>query len=88
MKHFIKKITLGSVLTVFSLTSYGGAFFEKDGVAIKGFDTVAYFTSQKALKGNAAFTSEYKGSTFHFVSAANRDLFKANPSQYSPQYDG
>ena len=88
MKNLITKMTLASAMTVFSLTGYGGTFFEKDGVAIKGFDTVEYFTSHKAIKGNAGFTSDYKGSTFHFVTAANRDLFKANPSGYAPQYDG
>jgi YHS domain-containing protein len=57
-------------------------------IAIKGYDTVAYFTMSKPVKGNKAFTSTYKNATFYFSSAENRDLFNSDKIKYAPQYGG
>jgi YHS domain-containing protein len=65
-----------------------GEFFETDGVAIKGYDPVAYFTRRAAVAGSAAYTASYHGSVFRFADAADRDLFAANPEKYLPQYHG
>lgn len=69
-------------------TALAGDFYEKDGVAIKGYDPVAYFTDNKPVKGSPAYKAEYEGSVFHFVSQANRDAFATNPAKYTPQYNG
>ena len=58
------------------------------GVAIKGADPVAYFTAGKALKGKKKFEHSWKGVTWRFSNAKNRDLFKASPVTYAPQYGG
>ena len=68
--------------------AFAGEYFERDGVAIGGYDPVAYFTEMKPVKGSAAFHAEYQASTFHFASAAHRDTFAANPAKYAPQYGG
>ena len=60
----------------------------KDGVAIGGYDTVAFHTAQKPTQGSPQFTAEYQGATWHFSSAANRDLFAASPAKYAPAYGG
>ncbi len=60
----------------------------KDGVAIGGFDTVAFHTAGKPMQGTSQFTAEYQGATWQFASAANRDLFAANPAKYAPAYGG
>ncbi len=78
-----KLIAFGSFALSASL-ALAGAFYEKDGVAIKGFDPVAYFKDGHATKGTAEHTVVYKGSTFHFASAANREAFAANPGKYAP----
>lgn len=57
-------------------------------LAIQGYDTVAYFTANKALKGNSNFTAAYKNAIYQFSSEENRDLFKQNPEKYAPQYGG
>jgi YHS domain-containing protein len=57
-------------------------------LAIKGYDTVAYFTDGKALKGNESFTFPWHDMTWYFSSKENRDLFAAGPEKYAPQYDG
>jgi len=58
------------------------------GVAIDGFDPVAYFTKGKPAKGQTAFHADHKGRTWLFASAENRDVFLANPTQYAPQHNG
>lgn len=61
---------------------------DANAVAIKGYDTVAYFTMNKAVKGSEDFTAQHKSATYHFVSAEHRDLFKADATKYAPQYGG
>jgi YHS domain-containing protein len=58
------------------------------GVAVGGYDTVAYFTAGKPVAGTAEFTHEHEGAVWRFASAANRDAFKADPAKYAPQYGG
>ncbi|MCB1462998.1 MAG: YHS domain-containing protein [Nitratireductor sp.] len=58
------------------------------GVAINGYDPVAYFTENKPVEGSAAITTTWNGATWRFASAANRDAFVADPEKYAPQYGG
>jgi hypothetical protein len=61
---------------------------DTDHVAIQGYDTVAYFTDGKAIKGSSAFESVWEDAKWRFASAAHRDLFIANPDRYAPQFGG
>jgi YHS domain-containing protein len=76
------------VLASWAAAAQAGEFFEKDGVAIGGYDPVAYITDGKAVAGSREITIDHKGSTFRFASAANRDAFAADPEKYAPQYGG
>jgi YHS domain-containing protein len=58
------------------------------GVAINGYDPVAYFTERKPVAGKADITWSWKGATWRFATAQNRDAFKASPEKYAPQYGG
>ncbi|MEM9029715.1 MAG: YHS domain-containing (seleno)protein [Pseudomonadota bacterium] len=58
------------------------------GVAIKGFDPVAYFTVGKPTKGKRAHEVTYKGAKWRFASAENKAKFEANPAKYEPAYGG
>jgi YHS domain-containing protein len=71
-----------------AIPTRAGEFFEKHGVALRGYDAVAYFSDKKPVKGLAEHKADYKGSTFHFASKANRDAFVADPTKYAPQYGG
>ncbi len=62
--------------------------FTRDGLAIGGYDPVAYFTQEKPVQGSAEFTSAHDGAVFQFSSAANKALFDADPGAYAPQYGG
>lgn len=59
-----------------------------DGVAIKGYDPVAYFELDRAVQGSEEFRHEWLGQEWHFVNARHRDLFAADPVKYVPQYGG
>jgi YHS domain-containing protein len=58
------------------------------GVAVGGYDPVAYFTDHKPVPGKPYITSSWKGATWRFTSTEHRDAFEANPEKYAPQYGG
>lgn len=60
----------------------------KKGLAIQGYDPVAYFLQNKAVKGNRLFTALADGVTYNFSSAANKNLFVNEYKKYEPQYGG
>lgn len=61
---------------------------DASGVAVQGYDVVAFFTEAKPVKGAAEFTAQHDGATYRFSSARHRDLFVAAPAKYVPQYGG
>lgn len=77
-------------LTAVSVSSsaFARKVFSSRGVAIRGFDTVAYFTQGKPVKGKPSLKTTWNGSTWHFSSQSNLDAFKANPAKYAPAYGG
>ncbi len=79
-----------AVLLCFSLTAHaaGETNVDASGVALQGYDPVAYFTEQKAVRGRPQFSAVHEGATYRFFSAANRDAFIAAPARYAPQYGG
>jgi YHS domain-containing protein len=60
----------------------------KQGLAIQGYDPVAYFTDSKPVKGSAKFSSEYDGAKYLFASAEHKALFDATPAKHAPAYGG
>jgi YHS domain-containing protein len=58
------------------------------GLAIKGYDAVAYFEDGKPVKGTQAYQFQWKGATWRFSSAGHRETFAKNPDRYAPQYGG
>jgi hypothetical protein len=98
MANFISKIvklTLLSILVavvpatwVLAEGSHKAIATDPFGVAIKGYDTVAYFTEGRAIKGKKEFEFSWRDAHWHFVSAAHRDMFAANPERYAPKFGG
>ncbi|OWY20316.1 YHS domain protein [Sphingobacteriales bacterium UPWRP_1] len=58
------------------------------GLAIDGYDPVAYFTAHAAQKGSSKFAHTFGGITYYFATPQNLQTFKANPTAYEPQYGG
>lgn len=64
------------------------AVFTDGGVAIRGYDPVAYFTQSSPVAGDAAYRAAYNGATWLFASAENQAMFEAQPKAFAPQYGG
>jgi len=58
------------------------------GLAISGFDPVAYFTDAEALPGKGEFEQEVGGVIWRFRSEGNRAAFVADPDVYRPRFGG
>lgn len=86
----MKKVLLAVLLLVgFSVVhAQKAAVFNKDGVAINGYDAVAYFTKSQPVKGDKKFALVWNNATWYFASQEDLNLFKASPEKYAPQYGG
>ena len=58
------------------------------GLAIRGYDPVAYFTEKQPTRGNWKITATHNGATYRFASKANKEKFLANPAKFTPAYGG
>lgn len=93
MKTLLKNIffTLALTLAAFSSVAFSedpietGTFNNK---AIYGYDTVAYFTQGKPVKGEDNITSEWRGAIWHFSSTEHKAMFDTSPEKFAPQYGG
>jgi YHS domain-containing protein len=83
-------VSLLSLLTVTAAVAADKSLLnlDKEGVAIRGHDPVAFFTVKAPLKGKAEFTSEFHGAKYRFHSARNKAAFDAEPARYEPQFGG
>ncbi|HXV77505.1 MAG TPA: YHS domain-containing (seleno)protein [Candidatus Polarisedimenticolaceae bacterium] len=61
---------------------------DENGVALQGYDPVAYFTDGKPVKGRAEINATHEGAIYHFASAEHRAMFVDDPAHYAPQYGG
>src|SRR5215510_15213805 len=59
-----------------------------DRIALKGYDPVAYFTLSTPTPGVSEYDYVYDGARYFFANARHRDMFKANPEKYAPQFGG
>lgn len=78
------------VVLLLSAVAFAGTSFnvDSDGVAIKGYDSVAYFTMNKPVMGKKDFMYEWKGANWKFSSAEHKKMFMENPEKYAPRYGG
>ncbi|MBL25166.1 MAG: YHS domain-containing protein [Rhodospirillaceae bacterium] len=91
MKKFARIAAL-SVATIIALPVSGALAVDEhyvnDSAVAGGYDVVAYHTAGQPTKGSANYSAKYQGATWHFASAKNQKLFKANPAKYAPAYGG
>jgi YHS domain-containing protein len=81
-----KPVTHG--FSVFAEAKKSRIVVDSQGVAIQGYDPVAYFKQKKPVKGSPANQSVYQGAKFYFASAADKKEFDKSPSKYAPTYGG
>lgn len=91
-----RKFLTGTILSASVLASSGPAMAAKAQIytkflsssAIEGYDTVAYFTEGKPVKGDKKFALKWKEAWWYFATQENLDKFTANPESYAPQFGG
>ena len=87
--HSIKSTLLGLITLLIMLPSIVFSAASTDsGVALQGFDPVAYFTDNKPEKGNGDHVVFYDGLNYLFVNDNHKKTFEADPQKYLPQYGG
>ena len=90
MHSFSRRIALGGFILLvpsfpFAVVSRSIAA-ERMPLAIKGYDPVAYFTDGKPRRGLPEFEYEWDEHRYRFSSTEHRELFKADPVRYAPQF--
>lgn len=85
MRHLILALLVGVCFQSFSQNSKH--FNLENGLAIQGFDPVAYY-SNNAVKGDNKLIATYHGAFYYFSTKENKKTFETNPSKYEPQYGG
>jgi len=95
MKSATTTCGLWAVLIISFLIAFPAQAGAKDpinknwrGLAIKGYDPVAYFKLGKPVKGKSEFEYNWEGAKWRFSNSEHLNLFAANPEKYAPQYGG
>ena len=92
IKHPTKTLGLSSIALILLMVGRSASAAETlnaiDGVAMDGFDVVAYFKQGKPVKGVSDYSVQYKEKTWNFSSPGNAADFKSSPDIYEPQFNG
>jgi YHS domain-containing protein len=94
MTRFLQTLVLTVLLTLAPQSPLGAAppappvSTDAQGLAIGGYDPVAYFSQGRPMKGKAVHQTNWNGATWRFASAASLEAFKAAPDRYAPRYGG
>lgn len=87
---FVRMTTLAALVLASGSLVHGDepARYVKRGLALDGYDAVAYFTESRAVRGRADLEFEWDGARWRFASPANRDRFAKEPQRFAPQFGG
>lgn len=92
MRSGVHSVLLAAALLLPQVSLAGGPVEkvnrDREGLAVHGYDVVAYFKDSRPIKGSAQFEYEWMGTKWRFSSQENRDAFAASPAQYVPQFGG
>ena len=84
----IKEKTLVSEDILLSFDGDSSLNKTESGIAIKGYDVVAFFTEKQAVKGSENFKTVYQDAVFLFSSKENKQKFLKDPEDYIPAFGG
>jgi YHS domain-containing protein len=97
LKHFLAALLVtttpvGLLLTIPTMAGVPGSHSQinadANGVALRGYDPVAYFEGGKPSHGIAAIFVSYGGARYLFTTAAHRNAFLKDPKKYVPEFGG
>jgi YHS domain-containing protein len=86
-KLFLSLLVAGMVLPAFAQTKML-LNLDDSGVAIQGYDPVAFFTDNKPVKGDPKFLTKRDGAIYFFASKEHKDMFLKDPAKYEPVFGG
>jgi YHS domain-containing protein len=88
----MKRIILSAILAMALLPAFAQnkslLNLDKSGIAIQGYDPVAFFTDSKPVKGDTKFVTKRDGAVYLFVSKEHKEMFTADPAKYEPAFGG
>jgi YHS domain-containing protein len=82
----IALLTIGAIVS--SVPAGQLVNVDQNGIALQGYDPVAYFTNGGPVKGTQEITASYKGATYYFASAEHKAQFEKEPGKYAPRFGG
>lgn len=88
MKHIL---TTFAAMLLLAFTAAAGELVNTSGasgIALSGYDPVAFFTDSKPVHGDPGITAKYQGATYLFASKEHRKMFESDPAKYAPQTGG
>lgn len=88
MKHLL---TTFAAMLLLAFTAAAGELVNTSGasgIALSGYDPVAFFTDSKPVHGDPGITAKYQGATYLFASKDHLKMFESNPAKYAPQTGG
>lgn len=90
MKHLWLLAALFSLFLAGSASAAEKALVnvDKTGLALQGYDPVAFFTIQAPVRGKPEFSTEYRGARYQFHSAKNKAAFEKEPKKFEPAFGG
>jgi len=80
-----------AAVVLFAISAFAGNLVNvahRTGIALDGYDPVAFFTDQKPTNGDPSFSATYKGATYLFASKDHQKKFTTEPEKYVPQFGG
>lgn len=77
-----------AAFAAFAIATNGPLHAEPAPLTLKGYDPVAYFTDARPTPGLEQFELLWDGQRYRFANALHREMFKASPDKYAPQFGG
>jgi YHS domain-containing protein len=88
MKAFLATMFAISLVALAATADRNYVNVDRHGLALQGYDPVAYFTEKRPIKGDPNITAAYEGATYRFSSPQNKEMFEKDPARYAPQFGG
>ncbi len=86
---FLAVLAFGSLVVASDRTNISsGLTLAGPGLAVHGYDVVAFFKAGRAIRGSGKFTAVHEQATYEFANKENLEQFQKNPAAYLPQFGG
>ena len=90
MKTIARSVVLACIGMIIAVAAWAGEAINRgeDGLAIQGYDTIAYFTEGRPVLGSSDHEVDLHGVRWRFSDTGNKERFLADPEAYMPRYGG